>query len=177
MQMKKRYVLDIDGQRRHAMVAREGDDTSVRVDEGEVTPVNFHPVLNGKAISIRYGGRLHLVHLTGTDSRGTVEATIGGRPIKLTVMDELKAQALESLGSAAASGTIAADIPGLVVEVKVKTGQLVHQGEPVIVVEAMKMQNEMTAPVTGTVQDIPVEAGRTVNPGDVLVVIEPEPGV
>jgi biotin carboxyl carrier protein len=174
--MRKRYVLDIDGRRRHAMVAREGDDTSVRVDEGEVTPVNFHPVLNGKAISIRYGGRLHLVHLTGMDRRGTVDATIGGRPFKLTVMDELKAQALESLGTAAAGGTITADIPGLVVEVKVKKGQMVHQGEPVIVVEAMKMQNEMTAPVTGTVQEIPTAVGRTVNPGDLLMVIEPEPG-
>jgi biotin carboxyl carrier protein len=174
--MKKRYVLDIDGTRRHAVVAREGDDTSVRVDEGAACPVNYHPVLNGKAISIRYGGRLHLVHLTGTNGSGTVAATIAGRPVKLTVMDELKAQALASLGTAAGGGTIIADIPGLVVEVKVKEGQTVHQGEPVIVVEAMKMQNEMSAAVTGTVKEVPAAVGNTVNPGDVLVVIEPEPG-
>ena len=174
--MKKRYVMDIDGERRHVVVAREGDETSVRVDEGAMTPVDFRTVMNGKALSVRFGGRLHLVHLTGTDSQGGVAATIGGRPVSLTVMDELKAQALESLGPAAGGGTIAADIPGLVVEVKVKVGQIVHQGEPVIVVEAMKMQNEMAAAVTGTVKEIPVETGQSVNPGDPLVIIEPEPG-
>ena len=51
-----------------------------------------------------------------------MQATIDGRPVNLTVMDELKAQALESLGDAAGSGTIAADIPGLVVEIKVDRG-------------------------------------------------------
>lgn len=174
--MKKRYVMDIDGERRHVVVARDGDATSVRVDEGDLTPVDFSTVLNGKAISLRMGGRLLLVHLTGTDSHGGVAATVDGRPVNLTVMDELKAQALESMGTVAGSGTITADIPGLVVEVKVKPGQVVHQGEPVIVVEAMKMQNEMAAAVTGTVKEIPVKAGQTVNPGDILVVIEPEPG-
>ncbi len=103
-------------------------------------------------------------------------ATLEGRPVRLTVMDELRAQALESMGVAAGSGTIAADIPGLVLEVKVSEGQKVHQGEPVIVVEAMKMQNELCAGVTGTVTAVPVAPGQTVNPGDVLVVIEPEPG-
>jgi biotin carboxyl carrier protein len=174
--MKKNYVLDVDGVRRHVQLARGGEGDSVRIDEGEVIPVTFRPVLNGKALSLRIGGRLHLVHLTGTNGDGTVAATIGGRPVRLTVMDELKAQALESLGAAGGSGTITADIPGLVIEVKVKEGQTVHQGEPVIVVEAMKMQNEMTAAVSGTVTEIPVAAGQPVNPGDALVVIEPEPG-
>ena len=107
---------------------------------------------------------------------GNVVATIDGRPIHLTVMDELKAQALESLGEVAGSGSIMADIPGLVVEVRVAEGQKVHQGEPVIVVEAMKMQNELCAQVAGVVAQIPVSAGEAVNPGDILVVIEPEPG-
>ena len=83
------------------------------------------------------GGRLHLVHLTGLGQPGAVAATLAGRPIALTVMDELHALALESLGDAAGSGTLTADIPGGVVEIKVKPGQQVHQGEPVIVVEAM----------------------------------------
>jgi len=176
VQMKKRYVMDIDGERRGAVVARKGDNTSVQVDEGSMTPVNYHPVLAGKAISIRFGGRLHLIHLSGTDGNGNVTATIDGRPVSLTIMDELRAQALESLGTVAGDGTIVADIPGLVIEVKVKEGQIIHQGEPVIVVEAMKMQNEMAAAVTGVVKSIHVEAGRSVNPGDTLVVIDPEPG-
>lgn len=177
MLMKKKYVLSHDGHQFSAVVATEGDEAMVQVGDGELTPVNFRPVLNGKAISIRFGGRLHLVHLSSDGKGGSVKATIGGRPVNLTVMDELRAQALESLGDTATSGTIAADIPGLVVDVKVTIGQLVHKGEPVIVVEAMKMQNEMTASITGTVSAIPVAAGDSVNPGDPLVIIEPEPGI
>ena len=175
--MKKRYILNYDDNQYGAIVARDGDETMVQVDDGDMTPVNFRPVLNGKAISIRFGGRLHLVYLSNAGGNGSVQATIGGRPVSLTVMDELRAQALESLGEAAGSGTIFADIPGLVVEIKVSEGQIVHKGEPVVVVEAMKMQNELVADVSGTVTEIPVSAGDSVNPGDPLVVIEPEPGV
>ncbi len=174
--MKKRYILNYDDNQHGAVVARQGSETEVKVDDGDMTPVNYWPVLAGKAISIRYGGKIHLVHLTGLGNKGKVVATINGRPVNLTVMDELKAQALDSLGSGAGSGTICADIPGLVFEVKVKVGQVVHQGDPVIVVEAMKMQNELVAAVAGTVTEVAVEAGQTVDPGDVLVVIEPEVG-
>ena len=174
--MKKRYVLDIDGERHQAVVARRGEEFEIQVDESDPRTVNQRPVLGGRALSLRYGGRLHLIHLTGTGNGGKVTATLGGRPVPLTVMDELRAQAMESLGTAAGGGTITADIPGLVVEIKVEPGQKVHQGEPVIVVEAMKMQNELCAGVCGTVSEVPVSPGDTVNPGDVLLVIEPEPG-
>ena len=173
--LKKKYVLNFGETQHGAVVAREGERTSVQVDDGEMRPVNHHPVLNGKAISIRHGDRLHLVHLTGVNGNGRLQITVDGRPVSLTVMDELKAQALESLGAGAVSGTIAADIPGLVVEIKVTVGQRVAKGDPVIVVEAMKMQNELAAAVNGTVTAIPVNEGNSVNPGDVLVVIEPDP--
>jgi biotin carboxyl carrier protein len=174
--MKKRYVLDIEGEQHHAVVARRGDEIELQVDEGDPRSVNHRPVLGGRALSVRYGGRLHLIHLSGSGNAGRVTATLAGRPVPLTVMDELRAQALESLGAGAGSGIINADIPGLVVEIKVEPGQKVHQGEPVIVVEAMKMQNELCAGVSGTVAEIPVAEGDTVNPGDKLLVIEPEPG-
>jgi biotin carboxyl carrier protein len=174
--MKKRYILNYDDNQYGAIVARDGAETMVQVDDGDLTPVTFLPVLNGKAVSIRYGGRLHLVHLSKAGDNGSVQATIGGRPVNLSVMDELRAQALESLGDAAGSGTICADIPGLVVQIKVTKGQIVHKGEPVVVVEAMKMQNELVAAISGTVTSIPISEGDSVNPGDALVIIEPEPG-
>jgi biotin carboxyl carrier protein len=173
--MKKRYVLDIEGEQRHAVVGRRGEELEIAVDDGEPRPAHPLSVLGGRALSIRYDGRLHLIHMSAGPG-GTVTATMGGRPVRLTVMDELRAQALESLGDAAGSGTLKADIPGLVVEVKVAPGQKVHRGEPLIVVEAMKMQNELCAGVAGTVASIPVTAGQAVNPGDVLLVVEPEPG-
>jgi len=170
--MKKKYVVNLEGEQRHAVLARLKDETRISVDEGDLVAVNQHPVFEGKAISIRHGGRLHLIHITGLDSQGGMVATINGRPVNLQVMDELKAQALETRTDAAGSGTITADIPGLVIDLRAEVGQQVEKGEPVIVVEAMKMQNELSAAISGIVTAIPVKAGQAVNPGDVLVVIE-----
>jgi biotin carboxyl carrier protein len=174
--MKKRYVLHNNGQQHSAVIAHEGDSVALEIDDSAPHPVDAAVVLNGRALSLRVDGRMYLIHLTGVDNKGSVAVTVRGRPLNLTVLDELHAQALESLGSAEGSGTITSDIPGLVVEVKVKKGQKVHQGQPVVVVEAMKMQNELAAAVSGTVSELPISVGQTVNPGDPLVVIEPEPG-
>ncbi|HWS52852.1 MAG TPA: acetyl-CoA carboxylase biotin carboxyl carrier protein subunit, partial [Pyrinomonadaceae bacterium] len=67
---------------------------------------------------------------------------------------------------------LAAQMPGRVVRVLVEAGQEVEAGQPVVVVEAMKMQNEMKSPKAGTVAEVRAQPGATVNPGDVLVVIE-----
>jgi len=65
-----------------------------------------------------------------------------------------------------------APMPGKVTVVEVTVGQAVVPGDGLIVLEAMKMENEFKAQVTGTVKEIRAQAGQTVNPGDVLVVIE-----
>jgi len=174
--MRKRYILNSEGEQHHAVIARNGEQVSVEIDDAAALAVDAAVVLGGRALSLRLDGRMHLVHLTGTDNKGGVAATLRGRPVAMSVLDELHALAKESLGTAAGSGTVTSDIPGLIVEIKVRPGQKVHQGEPVIVVEAMKMQNELSAAVRGTVSEVPVATGQTVNPGDPLVIIEPEPG-
>jgi biotin carboxyl carrier protein len=172
---RRNYVVDVDGQRHTAEVARSGDRTELRIDGGAAAPASALPVLGGRAVCVTVGGRRRVVHLSRADTRGGLRATLDGRPVTLSVMDELRAQALQAQGGGAGSGTLVADIPGLVIDIRVQPGQAVQQGEPVIVVEAMKMQNELTAGVSGTVQKVAVAVGQSVNPGDVLVVIEPAP--
>ena len=76
-------------------------------------------------------------------------------------------------GKAGAGGQVLkAPMPGKVVLVEVEVGQVVAAGDGLIVLEAMKMENEFRAAAPGTVVEIRVEAGQAVNPGDVLVVIE-----
>jgi biotin carboxyl carrier protein len=63
-------------------------------------------------------------------------------------------------------------MPGKLVRVLVQVGAEIKQGEPVLVVEAMKMQNEMKSPKDGIVKEIHFAEGATVNAGDVLAIIE-----
>jgi acetyl/propionyl-CoA carboxylase alpha subunit len=172
--MRKNYVVAVGDRRHTAEVARDGERVELRIDGGESIPAASLPVLGGRAVSVIIRGRRRLIHLSPADARGGLRATLDGWPIALSVLDELRAQAMQDLGTAAGSGHLTADIPGLVVDIRVAKGQLVQRGEPLIVVEAMKMQNELTAGVTGTVERVAVAVGQSVNPGDVLVVIEPQ---
>ncbi|MCY0897954.1 MAG: biotin/lipoyl-binding protein [Firmicutes bacterium] len=73
---------------------------------------------------------------------------------------------------AAGTGTtIEAPLPGLVLEVKVAEGQAVASGQVLIILEAMKMENEITAPEAGVVQSVRVAKGDSVAQGDILVVL------
>ena len=71
-----------------------------------------------------------------------------------------------------AAARIVAPMPGKVVRVMVEAGATVAAGDGIIVVEAMKMQNEIKAPKAGTVITLNIQTGATVNGGDVLAVIE-----
>ena len=71
-----------------------------------------------------------------------------------------------------ASVFFSCSMPGKVVRILVASGAEVSEGEGVIVVEAMKMQNEMKSPKAGLIKEIKVKEGSTVNAGDVLVIIE-----
>ncbi len=74
-------------------------------------------------------------------------------------------------GSAAGSGNVEVPMQGTIVKVLVEVGQQVEVGQAVVVLEAMKMENQITAEKAGTVKEIKVKAGDTVGSGDVVVVI------
>jgi acetyl-CoA/propionyl-CoA carboxylase biotin carboxyl carrier protein len=75
-------------------------------------------------------------------------------------------------GGAAGSGTITAPMQGTIVKVLVAAGDEVEVGQSVLVLEAMKMENHISAEKAGTVQEVRVAEGDTVGTGDVLLVIE-----
>lgn len=66
---------------------------------------------------------------------------------------------------------VRAPLPGMVVGVKVEAGQQVNPGDVLLVLEAMKMENDITAPVGGTIKEVLVEKGSAVSLGDALLVI------
>ena len=71
------------------------------------------------------------------------------------------------------SGTISSSIPGKVVSLHAAVGDRVEEGEVLLILEAMKMQNEIQAPIPGTVSEVNCESGDSVEANAPLVIIEP----
>ena len=71
----------------------------------------------------------------------------------------------------AGAGTVSAPMPGTVLDIMVKEGDVVKSGQVCVILEAMKMENELPAPCDGTVKSVNVTKGASVNTSDVLVVI------
>jgi len=72
---------------------------------------------------------------------------------------------------AAIGGTVVAPMPGTVIQVAVNKGDNVTKGQTLLVLEAMKMENEIMAPADGVVQEVNVAQGVSVNAGDILIVL------
>ncbi len=105
----------------------------------------------------------------------TYRATVEGRTFEF-VIPESKGNAPRKRGAGSGrkrSGTVSASMPGKVVTVEVSVGDTVEEGETILILEAMKMQNEVAAPISGTVSAVHCEDGMNVEANVPLVVIEP----
>lgn len=101
---------------------------------------------------------------------GTIQ--VGDRIFSVEVFDPRELRARSSAGASHGRQNIAAPMPGKVVRLLVAVGDAVEAGQGLIVVEAMKMQNEMKSPKAGIVVEIKAGNGATVAAGEILVVIE-----
>ena len=103
------------------------------------------------------------------------KATVDGKTFEILVPDAGPApkQRRSAGGKSKKSGKVTANIPGKVVTVEVTVGQEVEEGQVVMILEAMKMQNEIQAPVSGTVTEIHCEEGQSIEANVPLLVITP----
>lgn len=135
------------------------------------------------------GGHYHLIiagqsyevfarSISGPDEKDsqTYEIVIGEQRYEVKVEDE-RTRTLVGLTRAAATSSAArilSPMPGLVVNVLVEAGQAVQEGQTVVVLEAMKMENDLPSPITGTIKEVLVSKGQTVDQGQRLIVVAGE---
>ena len=103
-------------------------------------------------------------------------ATVEGRTFAIEIPDSgpVVKKRRAAGGKKKKSGTVSANIPGKIVTIEVEVGQEVTEGQVILILEAMKMQNEIQAPVNGKVVSVNCEEGQSIEANVPLVVIEPK---
>jgi acetyl/propionyl-CoA carboxylase alpha subunit len=164
-----KYVATI-GSDTHA-VDVSGADGRYRVTIGETAwDVDARATMPG-IYSILIGGLSYVADVVDRDGACVVE--VGGEQYEINVEEQTRhiIRARGGAGAGAGSRTLTAPLPGKISRVAVQPGDAVGAGDILLVIEAMKMENEFKAAGPGTVAEVRVEAGQTVNAGDVLIVM------
>ena len=138
--------------------------------EGETLSVDARQTVEG-IWSILLDGASYVADVTEQDAGYAVD--VEGERYTIRVEEESRYIIRTRGAQGQVPGQVLkAPMPGKVTLIEVAVGQAVAPGDGLIVLEAMKMENEFKAQVAGTVKEIRVAAGQAVNPGDVLLVIE-----
>jgi biotin carboxyl carrier protein len=149
----------------------DGEKVFARVDDREYT-LETSEVEPGVYL-LKNNGRIYEAYVSDIGPGGNAKVTVRGQTIDVAIFDPKRLRSSQSdhpHGDGRAE--IKTAMPGKVVRIMAEVGQTVEKGAGVIVVEAMKMQNEMRSPKDGVIKEIRTSEGATVNVGEVLVVIE-----
>jgi biotin carboxyl carrier protein len=162
-----KYIVDIAGERHE--VDLEGGSATLN---GATASASLAEVAGTPVKLVTIGGVQHRVVARREGPKGRYVLWIDGWRFEAEALDE-RQRAIRDLGAAAAGAAgpapVVAPMPGLIVRVHVAEGDEVQAGQPVAVMEAMKMENELRATAAGTVQKVLVQAGKVVEKGAVLV--------
>jgi biotin carboxyl carrier protein len=161
--------------------AQTGDreeELLIKLEEGQISAVIGDRVYALEVREIEPDCYLFFLHHNVHECRVSKRAagfdvTIAGRSHAVTIVDPKRLRSGQNSDRHHHGvAEIRAAMPGKVVRVHAEAGNTVEKGAGVLVVEAMKMQNEMKSPRDGVIVSINVQTGDTVNAGDVLAVIE-----
>jgi biotin carboxyl carrier protein len=162
-----KYYVNVNGTEHEVVLTERLGVLTVEVD-GEVLDTDYHEVDQLGQAHLLSGGKSYAVSVEGDDTR--VAVTIAGHVYDIEIEDERERAAHMAAREAAKhGGLIKAVMPGVVVEMLVAPGETVAEGQPLLILEAMKMQNEIKASSAAVVEKLHVEAGQAVASGAPLV--------
>ena len=155
-----RALIEVDGEEFEVAIARAGEVVKVEVG-GETFEARV-----GENGVVTLGHEKHVVKLT--EDR---EAVLDGRHVSYRILD-LHAGGGPGEGKGGRGARVKPPMPGKIVSVAVNEGEEVKAGQVLLILEAMKMQNEIASPASGVVKKIHVKPGQNVEGKDVLVELE-----
>jgi len=142
---------------------------------GENLDTELVPIEGTDVWLLRVGRRVHRVVARRGDGQGLWDLLVDGVPVRTEALDARTRHLREvttALAGASGPKPVVAPMPGLVMRIEVAEGDVVKEGDGVVIVEAMKMENELTAEGAGRAVRIAVSEGDAVEKGQVLVEFE-----
>lgn len=163
------------------LIGERDEDLLLKLEEGQISAQIGDRVYQLQVREIEANGYLFFLNTNVHECRvsehasakNTFDVALHGRSHTVTIVDPKRLRSGQNSDRHHHGvAEILAPMPGKVVRVQTEAGATVDKGAGVVVVEAMKMQNEMKSPRAGVVVSIKVKPGDTVNAGDVLAVVE-----
>jgi biotin carboxyl carrier protein len=139
------------------------DGNEFMVDGKKTGHTNFSLIVDNRSFEIE-------VDHKGDEYRVLVD----GRNYRVNLMDERRVRTSGGLEAGGVQGrqTVSVPMPGKIIAVLVAEGDTVEKGQGLVIVEAMKMENEVRSPIAGAVREIKVKHGDTVEGGATLLIVE-----
>jgi pyruvate carboxylase subunit B len=162
-----KYIVEIGGERHEV----ELEDGRAEIG-GQSTTAALLEVSGSPVHVVTVGGKQYQAVVKREGPKGQYVLWMDGWRFEIDALDA-RARAIRDVSAAAAGAqgpaSVLAPMPGMIVSVHERVGDQVEAGQPVVVMEAMKMENELRAPAAGTVTSILAEPGKAVEKGTVLV--------
>ncbi len=167
----KDFKIDINETRRSWKIAlKEEDHDWVRY---EISKDEYKIVEN--IINLIWGGSSYVLDVYGSGIDYTVYTRSSYRNVRIYNDEALLHESLKKGGQLGGGENLAAGMPGKIVKIMVEKGDIVKPNQPILIMEAMKMENEMRASVEVKIVEILVKPGDSVESGQVMVLFEPTP--
>lgn len=158
----------VDGQTHWVEWVQQGlvrlDDREVAVDLVTVSDREVHLIHRGRSVTVE--------RISGSDGEKELEVSVNGKKFRVSLEDRfdelLRTLGMENTGQARTT-QVKAPMPGLVLDVLVAEGQEVEKDTPLVILEAMKMENVIKSPASGKIRSVPALKGKAVEKNSVLI--------
>jgi biotin carboxyl carrier protein len=166
--MKRDYTVILEGEEYRVEIKTL--ENAYLVKMGNVTH-RFEILLKSSTLYSLLIDETHVMEADVALHQDRCELYVRNVPYHLEVFDPRR-RVISQSEFAGGNGLITAPMPGKIVELRVKPGEKVEKDQPLVVIEAMKMQNELNSPFGGVVQEISIRAGETVEADQKLAVVK-----